>query len=139
MKKFINKKTIIIADLLAVPVLLLCRWLTSVMLSHESDCTWTLFGGQCVTCGGTHFVQSLSHGRILEAYEHNQFLFILLILLLISWVLLHLYLFFKMEFARKALRIIFSIPSLIVVLTGLFVFLVIRNMPAFIRAWEQIF
>ena len=127
----INKKWLLIADFLLIPSGFFFRWLSAYMLSIPKPCPWTLFGGKCVTCGGTHFVNSILNGRFIEAFNHNQFLFLLTVFLLLSYVLLHLYVFFKTDVVKKILRIIFSIPTLIIVLSAMLLFLLLRNLPVF--------
>ena len=136
MKKLYNKKILLLLDVLTIPVGALCYWLTPVMLASDRPCTWTLMGGQCLTCGGTHFVNSLLSGHIGQAWHHNEFLFVLTVLLLLSWVLVHLHLLFHAAWAGKVLRVLYSIPSLIVAVSAMIVFLVIRNWPVFQLVWE---
>ena len=123
-----------IADLLIIPCVFLFRWMSGAMLTGiESECMWTYFGGQCVTCGGTHFVNELLKGHVVEAFNYNHFLFFCLILFVIVYILLHLYWWFKLRLAKKVLRIIFSIPFLIIFLSIMIIFLIIRNIPAVIN------
>lgn len=125
-----SKMLLLVCDIFILPVMFFCRWLSSVMLTGiKSECIWTLIGGKCITCGGTHFVNSLLNGKIIEAFFYNQYLFILLVFLIISYFLLHTYLFFKIDFAKKILKRFFSIHSLIFWCVFLLVFLVIRNIP----------
>ena len=136
MKKLYNKKILLLLDVLAIPVGALCYWLTTVMLSTDKPCSWTLLGGQCLTCGGTHFVNSLLSGHIGEAWRHNEFLFVLTVLLIASWVLVHLHLLCHAAWAGKVLRVLYSIPSLIVAVSAMIAFLLIRNWPVLLRVWE---
>lgn len=122
---------LIAADILLIPGLIFCEWLSDRMLATTSTCMWTLLGGKCITCGGTHFVNSLLNFRIVEAFNHNEFLFILTALLLIAFVLLNLSWLFRVKFATVAVKRIFSIPCLIIVMALLLLFLFIRNIPTF--------
>lgn len=137
MKEFFVKhraKLLFICDILIIPAMFFCRWLSGAMLTGiDSECMWTYFGGQCVTCGGTHFVNVLLSGHIIEAFKYNQFIFLCLVLLILVYILLHLYWWFKLDFAKKILRYVFSIPSLIIFLSIMLVFLVVRNIPAVIN------
>ena len=139
MKKLYNKKILILCDLLAIPATLFCRWLTGAMLATESPCLWTLFGFQCATCGGTHFASSLLHGRIGQAWHHNEFLFLLAILAVVVWVLVHLHLLCRAQWAGRVLRRVFSFPAVILLLAGTGVFLLIRNWAALLYWWGVIF
>ena len=132
MKKFFSIKVFLLLgfDLLIVPVGIFCKWLSGVMLDGiESECMWTCFGGKCLTCGGTHFVNYLLDGKIVQAFNENHFLFLCLIILIVVFVLLHLYLLFKIQFAKKMLRCIFSIPSLIIFMTIIVIVILVRNIP----------
>jgi hypothetical protein len=122
---------LIAADILLIPGLIFCEWLSDRMLATTSTCMWTLLGGKCITCGGTHFVNSLLNFRIAEAFRHNEFLFVLTALLLVVFVLLNLSWLFRVKFATAALKKIFTIPSLIIVMAFLLLFLLIRNIPTF--------
>lgn len=122
---------LIAADILLIPGLIFCEWLSDRMLATTSTCMWTLLGGKCITCGGTHFVNSLLNFRIAEAFRHNEFLFVLTALLLVVFVLLNLSWLFRVKFATAALKKIFTIPSLIIVMALLLLFLLIRNIPTF--------
>ena len=119
------------ADVLLIPGLIFCEWLSDRMLATTSTCMWTLLGGKCITCGGTHFVNSLLNFRIGEAFRHNEFLCVLTALLLVVFVLLNLSWLFRVKFATAALKKIFTIPSLIIVMAFLLLFLLIRNIPTF--------
>jgi hypothetical protein len=136
MKKLYNKKILILVDVLAIPLGFFCHWLTTVMLAGDRPCAWTLMGGQCLTCGGTHFVNSLLSGHISQAWHHNEFLFVLTVLLLLSWVLVHCHLLGHARWAAKVLRVLYSIPSLIVAVSPMIVFLILRNWPLFQQVWE---
>ena len=136
MKKLYNRKILILVDVLAIPAGFFSHWLTTVMLAGDRPCTWTLMGGQCLTCGGTHFVNSLLSGHIGQAWHHNEFLFVLTVLLLLSWVLVHCHLLGHARWAAKVLRVLYSIPSLIVAVSAMIVFLLLRNGPVFQQVWE---
>ena len=120
------------ADALLIPGLIFCEWLSDRMLATTSTCMWTLLGGKCITCGGTHFVNSLLNFRIAEAFHHNEFLFVLTVLLIAVFILLNLSWLFRVKFATAALKKIFTIPSLIIVVVFLLLFLLIRNIPPFL-------
>ena len=134
MKKKLNKNLLLIAaDILLIPGLVLCKWLSGRMLAQTTQCEWLRYGGKCVTCGGTHFVNTLLSGQFAEAFEHNQFLFLLTVALAICFVLLNLAWLFDVKFAKTALSKIFTIPVLIITLSVMLLFFFARNMPVFIR------
>lgn len=139
MKKVFNKKSlIIITDILIIPILIICEKITEYMLMIDKECPWTVFGGKCVTCGGTHFVNYILNGRFVEAIEYNLFLFVMLIVLVASFILINLYWIFNVDFARKILCKIYSMPSLIVAVIFMLIFFFIRNIPAFQFIVERI-
>ena len=140
MKKFFNKKYFLIAgDVLLLPAMIFCEWLSDYMLSKPGECLWVILGGKCVTCGGTHFVNSILNGRIIEAFNYNQLLFVITIMAIIVWVLLHLDWFLSIGWAKKALKKVFSIPSLVFWSVAILVFFFARNMNLFIRVAQIIF
>ena len=138
MKKLLkHKKTLlIICDVLLIPGLLFCRWLSAEMLANYSVCSWMLLGGKCVTCGGTHFVYALLRGRIAEAFAHNPFLFLLAIFALLSYVLLHISWLADSSPVKKLLKKLYSFHALLVFLGIMLLFFLGRNIPLFIRLYE---
>ena len=139
MKKLLRfrKPIILIADALVIPALIFCEWLSNQMLATNSTCAWTLLGGKCITCGGTHFVNTLLNGRFVEAFNHNQYLFLLAIFFAASIVLLNLYLLFDLGFAKAALKKMYNIPALIIACVSVLAFLVLRNMPLWFRLFHM--
>lgn len=135
MKKILNfKKYILISfDILLIPLCFFCQWLSTQMLKTDGVCMWTLLGGQCITCGGTHFVNTLLSGKIIEAFHHNELLFIFTVILFISWILLHLCWLGNSAFAKNILLKIYSIPGLIIASGSTLIFLLIRNIPTFVN------
>lgn len=129
---------LILANVMIVPGIFLCRWLTENMLASDNPCIWTLLGGQCITCGGTHFVNDLSNFRILTAWEDNPFLFILTVFLLISVIALDLWLLAGVDFCKKLLKVMYNIPSLILWIVAALLFLILRNIPVWILVWNTL-
>ena len=138
-KRTKNIILLLLADASIIPGCLLCKWLTETMLSTDRPCQWSYFGGKCISCGGTHFVNTLVQGKFAEAFMHNQFFFILSIVLAISFVLLHLAVLGNVEFAKQILRKIYSIPGLIIGGAGLIFFLILRNSYLFIALGKILF
>lgn len=127
MKK--SSVVLLIFDIAAIPVLFLLEKLSDLMLSQPKECPMVTLGGKCVTCGGTHFVNSLLNFRLGEAFSHNQFLFVLSVFLLISFVLLNLYLLFGFKRVKTVLQKLYSIPSLVIWLSAMLIFFFVRNIP----------
>lgn len=113
--------------LLVVPAALFFRYLSGRMLQTSTVCSWQLLGAKCPTCGGTHFVNELLSGNILEALKHNAFLFLLTMFLAVSVVLLDLEVWFGLSFAKKLLRKMYTISMLIFFGVLLILFLILRN------------
>ncbi len=134
MKKIFNKKFfLLLFDILILPGIFVCKYLSKFMLDAiDSECICTYFHGKCLTCGGTHFVNNLTQGKIFDAFTDNVFLFFLLIFFIITFILIHLYWLFNLNFAKKVLKKMYSIPSLIFWCVFGLIFLIIRNIPAVI-------
>lgn len=143
MKKFFKehyKKIILFsADFFVLVAFIIANPLSSFMLSLDSECRWKRFGFECGTCGGTHFVNDLTNGRIFSAFFDNQYLFILTLFFFISLVLLHFLWLGKSKTAKNILRVMYSIPSLVILVSGFFVFTLLRNLPAIISLFERFF
>lgn len=135
MNRFFKKqyKRIIIlgADLLCLVLALVCRPLSAQMLSNETTCWYSTWGGQCLTCGATHFVNDLLSFRIGQAFLDHQLLFVLTVFFLITLVMLNLWLLFDLAFAKKMLKWMYHIPTLVLFVLGVIVFMIRRNLGAF--------
>lgn len=130
LKKHAKKIMLLACDLLCVIAALICGPLSGVMLQDANhSCVWALMGFQCLTCGGTHFVNDLLSGRIGAAFMDNQFLFIATAYLAVSLIVLNLWLLFDWGFAKKVLGWMYNIPTLIVWGVGVLAFLIWRNLP----------
>jgi hypothetical protein len=127
LKQHAKKIGILSADLLSIPLAVYFRYLSERMLQTESTCVWVRLGGQCITCGGTHFCNDLLSGRIAAAFADNQFLFLLAVYFLVSWLALNLYWLFHLGFAKRILRWMYNIPTLIIGCVAMFAFLILRN------------
>ena len=108
------------------------------MLTTSSQCLFLRLGGKCVACGGTHFVKALLNGNLTEAFHHNQYLFLLTVVLVLSLVLLNLYWLFGLNFAGKTLSKIYCVRGLIIATAALTVFFILRIAPIFIRLFTLI-
>jgi hypothetical protein len=122
------KLSLLIGDGLLLPGMLLCRFLAKGLLTTNRVCGWTRWGGKCITCGGTHFVQSLLSGQFIEAFHHNEFLFVSTAYWALSLVLLHPWLLCRANWAKKALRWMYNIPTLILFFVGMLLFIILRNL-----------
>ena len=129
-RRYYKKMLILLADLCCVLMALVSKPLSTVLLEKTNKtCLWTVMGGQCPTCGGTHFVNDLLSGRIGAAFMDNQFLFIATAYLAVSLIVLNLWLLFDWGFAKKVLGWMYNIPTLIVWGVGVLAFLIWRNLP----------
>lgn len=137
-KKIRNILLLLLADASVIPGCLLCKWLTEQMLSTTRPCAWSYFGGRCVSCGGTHFVNTLVQGKLGEAFMHNQLFFVMGIVLVLSWVLFHVAVIFQAKFAKKILKAVYSIPGLIVTGVSVVLFVILRNIPLFVRIGQMV-
>ena len=138
-KKHYKKIIAFSADALTLIGAIVGRFLSAYLLTDpnpDSVCYWWRIGGKCITCGGTHFVREFFSGHFAEAFGHNQLLFICAIYFLISLVFLNLFLLWDVKFAKSALLIMYNIPTAVLFVVGVFVFLISRNIPLFIRIAE---
>jgi hypothetical protein len=126
-----KRLAVLTVDVLLIPLAFFFKWLSGVMLSRPNECPMVTIGGKCVTCGGTHFVQSILSFRIYDALCYNPFLFALSLFLLVSFVLLNVYLLFGALNVKKLLLKLYSIPSLIIWLSAMLLFFIIRNIHLF--------
>ena len=132
MKAFLKKYKwpllLLATDVLVVIGCIVGRWLSGRMLESDTVCLFLLLGGKCLTCGGTHFVRSLLTGQLVEAFHHNEFLFITTAYLALSLLLAHPAVLLKAKWAQKLLRWMYSIPSLILFFVGMVLFVFLRNL-----------
>ena len=145
MKEFIKKyykkifKIIILAfDVLCVPLAVICRSASEMMLQNDGICVWTMAGIRCFTCGGTHFVNDLLSFRILEAMVDNPLLFVVAAYLFVTLAALNLYRLFDLEFARRMLRLMYNVPVIIAFVISGGVFFFVRNFEAFMHLDEVV-
>ncbi len=122
---------VILLNAMILPGMYLCRWLTDQMLATDNPCVWTLLGGRCIACGGTHFVNDLCNFRFLTALQDNPYLFILTVFLAASILFLDLWLLFGKPYFKKLLNVMYNIPSLVIWLCSALLFLLARNIPVF--------
>ena len=112
-------------------------WLSRYLLaSTDRTCVWTLLGGKCLTCGGTHFARDLLSGHILLAFTDNPLLFLFTVFLGVSYVLLHLSWLWELPFAQKCLSKMYTRKVCIGWVIFASIFFIVRNIPAFIYIWN---
>lgn len=137
MKLFFKKnyKSIIIIafDILCIPIALICKLLTNGMLKTDNPCMWTKLGGQCISCGGTHFVNDLTSFRFIDAFFDNQLLFVLTVYFFITLILFNLWWIFNLSFPKKILKLMYSIPSAVIFAYFIIGFTIWRNIPMFLN------
>lgn len=122
------KKMLMIAfDIAVVPGLFILKYLSSFMLSTDRPCVWTELGLQCATCGGTRCVNSLLSGNFIEAIKLNPFVVVMILFVLVTFLLLNLLIFRNSDFAKRALKKMYSLWSLVIILISLAVFFIGRN------------
>ncbi|MBQ7835962.1 MAG: DUF2752 domain-containing protein [Clostridia bacterium] len=108
------------------------------MLAVDDPCMWTLMGGKCVTCGGTHFVNSLLNGHVIEAFHHNEYLFFLTLYLILTVVLINIAILAERKLPAKILEQMYNVPAVLILCGLLLLFLILRNIPLWIRIAEVI-
>lgn len=130
-----QKLLLLLCHLATIPAVLFCRYLSEQMLQMNTVCPWILLGAKCPTCGGTHFVKALLSGDILGALEHNVFLFLLALFFVVSLILLDLAVWFRLEFAKKALQRLYTIRTPVYWGVLMVLFVLLRNW----RIWALLF
>lgn len=126
LKKY--KKILMIAvDVAVIPGLFLLKYLSSFMLTTNRPCPWTLLGLQCATCGGTRCINNLLSGNIVEAIKLNPFIFLCIMYLVISFIFLNILILKNSFFTKKALKKMYSLWSLVIVLVAVAMFFLGRN------------
>ncbi|MBQ7780251.1 MAG: DUF2752 domain-containing protein [Clostridia bacterium] len=130
-----RKWILAVAHLLVIPIILFFRCLSDNMLSTDRVCSWRRIGALCPTCGGTHFVYALSNGDLLAALKYNAFLFLLTVFFVLTLVFIDLAVWFDLSFPKKALKKMYSIPTLIILGVIMILFLILRNW----RIWILLF
>lgn len=135
-KKHWKPLSVAAADILLLPMILVCRAITEYMIAQNNICDWTRIGALCGTCGGTRCVYSITNGNLAQAFELNQFVFICAVYLLITLVMLHFAWVFNLKFANIALKWMYSIPALIVASVGFVAFIIIRNIHFIEKLFE---
>ena len=134
LKKHYKKLLVIPFDISLIPFFVICRLLSGLLLEKTNYvCTWVLLGGQCVTCGGTHFVNDFLSGRLHAAFLDNQLLFVVAIYFFISLILLNAWCLFDLEFAKHCLIHMYGFIAFGIFVLLMIWFVILRNIPAFIN------
>lgn len=133
LKKHYKKIIIIPIDILVVPALVFFRWLSGQMLLTEKTCPWVLLGGQCISCGGTHFVNDFLSGKFFSAFLDNELLFVITIYIIIGFVFANLFCLSDFKFAKNALICMFNVFIIGYFALFAFAFLIVSNIPLFIE------
>ena len=134
MFRFIKKHPrlcMLLADATWIPLWIGFYFLSDYLLTNtDSVCDWTRWGGQCLTCGGTHFVKEFLSFHFAEAWEQNELLFFIAIYTLLTLLVVNLLVVFRWRFAKTILKCMYNIPVLILFIAGAIVFFLVRNVPA---------
>lgn len=140
MKKLLkHKKALVItADVLIIPMFFFVRWLSAFMLSIDNPCDWTKVGALCGTCGGTHCVNHFFSFDFLTAFKYNPLVFVGIVYVIIAFVLLNLNVLFEIKYTQKILTAMFSLKAVCIWVALFLIFIVVRNIPFFIRLFNVI-
>lgn len=111
----------------AVLLAALClRSVAGFMINFFPDCFFkSALGIDCPSCGGTRCVYYFFSGDFARSFGMNQFFFIVIIYIILLFLALNLAVF-KLDFARKAVRIIASWQAVVVFAFGYLLFGIIR-------------
>ena len=128
-----KKPFVLILDLAFVLFSLFCGKMTEFMLDNFGDCLlYSTVGLKCVGCGGTHCINALSKGMIVEAFRYNSFVVISGIILVLVLILMNLAWVFKSEKANLALRKLCNVKLAIVFAVLLVAYSIGRNVSPFL-------
>lgn len=133
LKKHYKKLIIFPLDFFILAGFIICRPISGLMLSVESECTWKLFGMQCATCGGTHFVNDFTSFRFIDAFFDHPYFFVLTLYVIVSLIFLNLFMIFNKPFAAKVLRYMYNLYFAAAAVLALALFTFVRNLPAIIE------
>lgn len=129
-KTHYKKIIVLVLDVLCVIGVIVSGPVSEAMLQQtDKICMWDAMGIQCMTCGGTHFVNDLVSGRIGAAFMDNQFLFLVTLYLAVTMVFLNLFCLFDLAFAKKVLKCMYNLRALIVFGVVTVVYFIARNIP----------
>ncbi len=134
MKK-INKKAFFWVLALDAVIALGCIFISNIarfISSSSNTCLMKLFGLTCPSCGGTRCVYNFFKGNFAEAFGYNQFVFLIIIYILVLTVFLNLRYVFGFEFAKKPINYMVHPTTVIIIAISFVVFGVLRNVILFL-------
>ena len=124
---------VVLTDLLILPGIWLGRLAVELMFRGGRPCPWTFFGVKCATCGGTHCIQSILHGRFLEAFRWNPLVFCWILFAIATVLLLNALVLLRQRWAGKALKVMWSMEALFVAVGTYLQFILWRNVPVILE------
>lgn len=106
--------TVCVLDALAVIGLFTLKSIAKLMIDAFPDCYYLrTFGIQCPSCGGTRCVFQFFGGNFAESLSLNPLYFFAIIYVIVLFVFMNLSLF-KLNFARRAVKIMASWQAVVV-------------------------
>ena len=122
---------VIVLDALALIGLFVLKPLAKLMIDVFPDCFFVRnFGFECPSCGGTRCVFQFFGGNFYESFSLNPLFFLAIIYIIILFVFLNLSLF-KLNFFRRAVKIMASWQAAIGFAVCYLVFGIIRMITCF--------
>ncbi|MBP3706754.1 MAG: DUF2752 domain-containing protein [Clostridia bacterium] len=99
-----TEKLIILLDSILLFFAIFAQRIASFMLQKLPDCYFAAHKIPCPSCGGTRCVYNFFSGNILDAFCYNQFIFFLIIYLIIIFAFLNLGYLFKVEWSKMVFK-----------------------------------
>lgn len=122
---------VIVLDALALIGMFVLKPLAKLMIDAFPDCFFVRnFGFECPSCGGTRCVFQFFGGNFSDAFSLNPLYFLCIIYVILLFVFLNLSLF-RLNFARRAVKIMASWQAAIGFAVCYLVFGIIRMIMCF--------
>ena len=110
--------TVCVLDALALIGIFTLKGLAKLMIDAFPDCYYLrTFGVLCPSCGGTRCVFQFFGGNFSEAFSLNPLYFLCIIYVILLFVFLNLSLF-RLNFARRAVKLMASWQAVVVFAVG---------------------
>ncbi len=103
------------------------KYIARFVSATSGECIMKVFGLTCPGCGGTRCVYNFFKGNFAEAFEFNQFVFIMIFYVLILTILLNLRYVFGLQFAEKPVLYMVHPRALIIIAILFLIFGIARN------------
>lgn len=122
---FMKKRLLIVISILIIALILLLLGIKILDLIHYKCIFRYFFNFYCAGCGTTRMIKALLKFKIYKAFMYNPVMFILLIIITI-YAIYSAYVYVKI--GKVTLP---KLKTIIIVIIILFIYMFVRNIPAF--------